>query len=135
MSPLGRRSRIALLVAGALLRLAVLLLPGMEDVPTRKMWAYGASEDLTGAYGVGGDPLEHRMLRWNGFTGPIDYPPLALDQFAAAGWVYRAIDPQFRDSLTLTVVIKAIGLLFECGFVAFLLTVGRRWLGAGVGRR
>lgn len=47
--------RLAIALA-TLVRLAVLPLPGTEDVGVWKVWSFAATTDLTGMYGIGGDP-------------------------------------------------------------------------------
>lgn len=130
---MSRRLAFALLL-GALLRAVVLTSPGTPDVTTWKSWSYVASIDPLGLYGTGGNPPERRLIRWNEIIGTTEYPPLALYQVGAAGAVYRRIDPVFRDSRWLTVLIKSPGLLIEMLLVGVLLTGGRRVLGPAPAR-
>jgi Gpi18-like mannosyltransferase len=117
------------LVAGVILRVLVVTSPGTPDVHTWKSWSHAASTEPLGLYGVGGTPPERRLLVWGEIKGTTEYPPVALYELAAAGRVYRAIDPDFADSPWLTVLVKAPGLLAECLFVCALLVVGPRLLG------
>jgi hypothetical protein len=126
----SRRGLYALIVAGAILRLIVLPLKGTEDVPGQKAWAYGASQDYTGAYGVGGEPLERREIRWSDQIATINYGPVAVAENAAAGHFYRAFHPDFRDGPLLNVMVKLAGLFWEIVLVFALLTWGRRLMGA-----
>jgi hypothetical protein len=116
------------LLAGAALRISLLPVPGSPDVGSWKIWAYEGRRDPTTLYGVGGSPPERRLLEWNGGKGTTEYPPAALYQMGAAGRVYAAIDPAFRDSPTLTVLIKTPGVVAELAFVVIVLA-WRRWLG------
>ena len=101
---------VAGLLAGALVRVLTLPLPGTRDVLTWKIWSYSASHDVTQVYGVGGDPPVRRELHWGRQSTTVDYPPFVLGELALAGRLYRLVRP---------------------GFVALLATRGRRWLGDG----
>jgi len=125
-----RRRVLALLVAGAILRIIVMPLPGTADLPAQKAWSYGAVQDFSGVYGAGGDPLERREIHWADQIATVMYPPMSMFEVLAAGRVYRAIRPDYADSVLLTVLIKLTGLLWEIAFAAVLLTWGRRVMGA-----
>lgn len=133
MSAFGQQTNrwlVVLLIAGAMARVAVLPLGGTSDVVTQKLWSFGAATDVTGIYGVGGDPTERRLIHWHDVHGPVDYPPLAILELAPVGRTYIAIDPEYRDSTLLTILIKIPGLIVEALFVVLLLTWGRRLLGS-----
>lgn len=121
---------LAFLVAGSLLRAIVLPLTGTIDVQAMKMWGYASTEDFTGVYGVGGTPLERRIVHWGELSGAVTYPPMALVEIGAMSALYRAAQPDFPDSRWLTLLIKLPGLLAEILLVAVLLTWGRRLLGS-----
>lgn len=125
-----RRTLIALIVAGALVRILVMPLPGTPDVPALKVWSYGAVQDFSGVYGAGGTPLERREIHWGEQTGTVTYPPMSIIELTVAGHIYQAIRPDYTDTTLLTVLIKLTGLLSETIFVVFLLTWGRRAMGA-----
>ena len=130
-SPILRRGLLALLFAlGTVVRIVVMPLPGTSDLPAQKAWSYGSTQDFSGVYGAGGDPLERREIRWSDQVATVMYPPMSIVELAAAGHIYRAVRPDYRDSVLLTVLIKLIGLAWEIAFVAFLLTWGRRAMGA-----
>ena len=114
------------LIAGALLRAAILTSPGSPDLHTWKAWSYTAAVDPLGLYGTGGTPPERRMLRWAEVTGTTEYLPLGLYELGVVGVFYRAIDPPYRDSPWLTCLIKLPGLLAELALVIVLLTCSRR---------
>src|SRR5262245_58714824 len=95
-----------------------------------KIWTFVGSSDPTGLYGVGGSPPERRLLVWGTETGTTEYPPLALYQMSAVGWIYKQIDRRFRNSPTLNVLVKLPGLASEIAFVWAMLTWGRRLFGA-----
>lgn len=120
---------LALFAIGLLARLVVLALPGTPDVPDWKATSFVASSDLLGVYGHGGSPPEERRLRWEHVDVTTEYPPVSQLEMAAVGRAYRLIDPQFRDTATLTVLIKMPGLVAECLFVVVILTWGARLLG------
>ena len=122
------------LVAGVLLRAAVLASPGSPDVPTWKSWSYTAADDPLGLYGTGGNPPERRLLRWGDVIGTTEYLPLGLYELGVVGNVYRGIDPPYRDSVWLTCLIKLPGLVSELALVGVLLTMGRRVLGEKAAR-
>lgn len=122
---------VAGLAAGALLRILAVPLPGTGDVLTWKIWSYSAAHDVTQVYGVGGNPPVRRELHWGSESTTVDYPPFVLGELALAGRLYRHFRPAFDDSAWLTACVKLPGLIFETGFVALLLTRGRRWLGDG----
>jgi hypothetical protein len=122
------------LVVGAVIRLLLLPVPGSPDVGSWKIWAFAGAYDATSLYGVGGDPPERRLMRWRGGVGTTEYPPLATYEISAVGRIYRAIDPTFRDTTTLTALIKAPGLVAEIAFVVAMLTWGRRRLGEAPAR-
>lgn len=126
----SRRAVVAGLVVGALLRAVLITSPGTPDVNTWKSWSFVAASDVTGLYGVGGSPPERGVIRWNDIAGTTEYPPLALLEIAAVGRVYRALDPEYRDSPLLTALIKAPGIIAELALVVGLLGWGRRSLGA-----
>jgi len=123
--PLSRRVWIGL-VLGAVLRVVLLPGPGSPDVGSWKLWTFVGGWDVTGMYGVGGDPPERGLLVWGETRGTTEYPPLGLYAMAAVGRVYREIDPTFTDSTLLTVLVKAPGILAELALVLLLLTWGRR---------
>lgn len=134
MSPV-RRWLVAGLVAGAVLRAAVLPLAGTTDVVIWKTWAYGASADLPGAYGVGGQPPAHTEVAWQTRHFAVDYPPLTLEELAVTGMLYRRIDAAFEDSRTLDALVKLPGVMWEVFFVTCLLTWGRRRWGPDIAAR
>ena len=127
---MSRRTLVALLVLGAIVRIVVMPLPGTPDVSALKVWSYGAVQDFSGVYGVGGTPLERRDIHWHDDSGTVTYPPMSIAELATVGHFYQAIRPDYPDSVLLTVLIKLTGLLSEIVFVAFLLTWGRRAMGA-----
>ena len=127
----GPTSRHVLLglVFGALARVALLPGPGSPDVDSWKLWTFAGGWDVTGMYGVGGEPPERGLLVWREMRGTTEYPPLGLYEMAAVGRVYREIDPSFSDSALLTVLVKTPGIVAELALVLLLLTWGRRLIG------
>jgi hypothetical protein len=82
----------AALLAGLLVRVAALPLPGTEDVGTWKIWAYGASHHVTHVYGVGGQPPVRGVVKWLQFETTVDYPPAALYELAIVGKLFGRYD-------------------------------------------
>jgi len=103
--------------------------PGSPDVTSWKVWTFVGSSDPAGLYGVGGSPPERRVLDWHGTLASTEYPPLALYEMAAVGWIYRNLNPAYPDSTTLTMLVKAPGIVAEIALVWSLLTGGRRVFG------
>ena len=126
---LARRLLVPGLLAGALLRLAVLPTPGTGDVTIWKVWSVAASQDLTGVYGVGGSPTERRLLRWQNEEMTVDYPPAALEELAIVGRLYGTTHPGAEDSRQFNAAVKLPGLLAEVAIVGLILTWGRRRFG------
>ena len=123
-------SRIALvlaLLAGLAIRLATLRLPGTEDVLVWKTWSYGASEDLTSIYGVGGSPPHRGVITWKTRSTTVDYPPGTLYLLSIVGRAYRASDPSFADSPLLTTLIKLLTLLFDACTCVLVWTLAGRF--------
>jgi hypothetical protein len=117
----------AALMAGLIIRLAVLPLPGAGDVDPWKVWTYHAVRDgVTRLYGTGTPPA-YVDFTFGGRVAPVNYPPLALYELGAAGWMYSlANGGRFPDSLALTITIKLLPLLFEIGIVAVIFAAVRR---------
>lgn len=115
-----RRTFLAALVAGLLLRLATFPLPGHDDVITWKIWSYAATQDLTGMYGVGGTPPERGIVRWGEQWSTVDYPPFFLYEYAVVGRLFKSIDPAFRDGLALLAAIK-LPVFIANGLLTWLL--------------
>ena len=122
------------LLAGAVLRVAALPLPGTGDVVVWKVWSFGATYDVTGMYGVGGSPPKQRVVHWKGEAMTVDYPPVALYELALVGRAYVQWDPLYGDSKTLTMLVKLPGLLLDAALVALVLAWGRRRYGDRVAR-
>jgi len=102
-----------LLFLGLLLRVAALPLAGTEDVQVWKTWSYGAVNDITSMYGIGGQPPMRGVVSWGDIHTTVDYPPGTLAALAIVGHVYRVLDPAFSDSRLLTAVIKLAILLMD----------------------
>ena len=115
-----RSAFLSILVLATLLRVVSLPLPGTEDVGTWRIWAYSASHDITGVYGIGGHPPIRGVLHFGRFYTTVDYPPLALYELALVGKVYRAFDPAFTDDWHLTAGVKVPGLVAGAVLTALL---------------
>lgn len=118
-----------MLVSGGILRAAVLPWPGTIDVQDWKIWSFAASTDMSSMYGVGGQPPIRRLMHWLDVSTTTDYPPLALEQLMVVGRVYRAIDPDFANTPTLSALVKLPGILAELLLLIVVLTWGRRRFG------
>lgn len=106
-------------------------LAGTEDVQVWKNWAYGASNDVTGMYGVGGTPPVRGLVVWSNTKTTVDYPPGTLYALDAVGRIYRLFDPAFGDTVGLTITIKAAILAGDLLVFVFLFTLLRWRYGDG----
>lgn len=120
----------ALLALGLLVRIATLPLGGHDDVITWKIWSYAATDDVTGMYGVGGEPPERGVVRWGERWSTVDYPPFFLYEYAIVGRTFRAIFPDYPDGLALLVAIKLPVLLANAALAALLYASVHRASGA-----
>ncbi len=94
------------LALGLLLRIASLPLPGHDDVITWKIWSYAATQDVTGMYGVGGEPPERGVVRWGERWSTVDYPPFFLYEMAIVGRIFAALYPTYPDGWRLLIAVK-----------------------------
>src|SRR5436190_15123231 len=135
-----RRWLVALaLVAGVLVRAAALPFPGTGDVRIWRVWSYSAATiGVSRMYGVGGTfetPSTYQLLQFGDFEAIADYPPLSLYELGIAGSVYQqATGGSFPDTAALTMVVKAVPIVFEAALCALLFVVLRRALGDGPAR-
>ena len=120
------RRFLAALLAGLLIRLATLPLPGHDDVITWKIWSYAASHHVTQMYGVGGTPPARGIVTWGEQWSTVDYPPFFLYEYAVVGRVYRALFPSYPDSVALLVAVKLPVLLANCALTWLFFAVVRR---------
>jgi hypothetical protein len=137
--PSAERSRswfVAALIAGTLLRLAALPLPGTHDTVPWKIWSYNAAREGVGRlYGVGGSPPDHRVISYLNAETTVNYPPLALYELGWAGRVYRWImHGDFPNTAPLFVAIKAPAAIADAGFAVLLFMVVRRRAGLAAAR-
>lgn len=132
----ARRWFVTALVAGTVVRLAALPLPGTHDIVAWKIWSYNAAnEGVSRLYGVGGAPPEHRVIAYLNAETTVNYPPLALYELGWAGRVYRWLNRGgFPNTTALTVAIKAPAAVADAGFAVLLFSVIRRRLGEGAAR-
>jgi len=92
-----------------------------------KTWSYGAvHQGVTSLYGIGGNPPERGLVHWGNRATTVDYPPVALYELAALGYLYRAASPSFENTRGLTAAIK---------FPAFLAEIALTWLLYRLARR
>lgn len=109
-------------------------LAGTEDVQVWKTWAYGASRDLTGMYGVGGSPLVRGVVTWGTARTTVDYPPATLYGLDIVGRLYGVFDPRFQDSVGLTAAMKIAILAGDVLVLVCLFTLLRWRYGDGPAR-
>ena len=104
-----RALAVAALIAGALLRIAILPIgvPAVDD--SWRAWSYHAA--TRGPWNLYG-PRGH-TVKFADIEAPVVYPPLALDELAIVGRVHMATHGgRFENDAALTSTIKgAIGLL------------------------
>ena len=131
----GRAGLALALLAGLLVRVAALPLPGAGDVDPWKVWSYHAVNDgVTRLYGAGSPPA-YTDFTFHDKIAPVNYPPLALYELWAAGSVYSlATGGRFPDTVALTVTMKLLPVLFEAGIVAVLYAAVRRTAGGARAR-
>lgn len=108
------------LAAGVLVRVLALPLPGTEDVNVWKVWSFAASKDITGVYGIGGDPPVRGILKYGRTYTTVDYPPVALYELALTGAIYRAVWPDYPNAWTLTAFVKLPGFFAGLALTALL---------------
>jgi hypothetical protein len=110
---------------GAAIRLAALPLPGTHDVAVWKIWSYAAATEGVGRmYGVGGTPLERRVVTYHDAGTTVDYPPLALAILGVTGVAYRAVNHgDYPDGTPLIVALKVPLLVADTAMLLLL------WLG------
>ena len=122
----SRRVFVAGLLIGLVIRLASLPLPGTGDVPVFKVWSYAAvTGGVSSMYGIGGTPPERRLVEYDGARTTVAYPPVALAEFALAGYAYRVVAPTYPNTSTLTAFVKALPVVFEAGILCVLLVALR----------
>lgn len=127
---------VAAALAGLVLRLVALPLPGTLDVSLWRIWTFAAATDSPArVYGADTDPPERRALRFHGRYATVDYPPLAVYVLGAVGRAYHALYPAFPGGRPLTVAVKLPGLVADLGMAWLLFAIGRRLAGprAGIG--
>jgi hypothetical protein len=124
------------LFVGALIRAAALALPGTYDVVVWKIWSYAAVHQGVGSmYGVGGEPLERRIVSFHGAETTVDYPPLALEELALIGRAFRsAHGGKYPDGPGLVAAIKLGVVLSEVGLLLVMFRAVRFQAGARAAR-
>jgi hypothetical protein len=132
----SRSQFTALIIAGALIRAIALPGPGTGDLTVWKVWSYNAARHGVGdMYGVGGEPLERRELRYAGATATVDYPPLALLELGVAGnayWLWSR--HRFPNATPLNAFVKLPALAAEVGLAVLLFGLVRKRAGVGAAR-
>jgi len=129
---LTRKSALAAVIVGTLIRVAAIPFPGTGDVAIWKTWAYNASRDgASGLYGVGATaqrPDHYHLLHFDRYDAIADYPPLALFELGAAAWPLQAITGgRIENNTAFTVLIKTVPVLFEAGLCVLLFVALRPW--------
>jgi hypothetical protein len=132
----ARRWFVTALVAGTVIRLLALPLPGTHDTVAWKIWSYNAArEGVSRLYGVGGSPPEHRVVTYLNAETTVNYPPLALYELGWAGHVYLWLNHgRFPNTAPLFVAIKAPAAIADAGFAVLLFAVVRRRIGETAAR-
>ncbi len=115
---------------GMVVRLAALPLPGAGDVDPWKVWSYHVVTDgVARLYGTGSPP-SYVDFAFHDKIAPVNYPPLALYELGAAGWVYSlATSGRFPDTVALTVAMKLLPVIFEAGIIGVLFASVHRTAG------
>lgn len=120
----------AALVFALLVRVAVLPLPGTQDMDPWKIWSYAATQDLTGMFGVGGTPPTRGEVRWGDHVTTVNYPPFFLYEYAVVGYAYGWLFPGFPDGVPLVIAVKLPILAANVGLTWLLFATVRRVSGS-----
>src|SRR5258708_7711217 len=108
------RWALALTICGILLRVALLPLPGTEDVPVFKAWSRQAvMEGPASVYKA--DPAPVPGGTYLGQMTTLTYPPLALYEMLPVSVPYSLWSPTFRDTVLLTVLVKLLPIVADAG--------------------
>ncbi len=127
-----RRTFVAAIALGLLVRAVALPLPGTGDVEAFKVWAYHAATDgPTRVYGVEGGAPHRTPLVYDGTTSRVNYPPLAVYALALPAWIFGRLAGGFPNGPAFTVAIKLPALAATTGLLALMFVVARRRLGDG----
>jgi hypothetical protein len=119
---------LAALIAGALLRIAILpiAVPAIDD--SWRAWSFHAA--TRGPWNLYG-PRGH-TIAFAGIDVPVVYPPLALDEFAIIGRAHLAMHGgRFDNDVALTRTLKGAILLFDALLALVLFCAVRRAGGEG----
>ena len=118
---------VAALIAGALIRVAILPIsvPAVDN-PWRA-WSYHAA--TRGPWNLYG-PRGH-TVRFGGSDEPVVYPPLALDELAIVGRTHMALNGgHFDNDVALTRTIKGAIVLLDAVLAALIFAAVRRAAGS-----
>jgi hypothetical protein len=118
---------VTALIAGALLRIAILSIgvPAVDD--SWRAWSYHAA--TRGPWNLYG-PRGH-TVRFGDIDAPVVYPPLALDELAIVGRAHLALHGgRFENDIALTRTIKGAIVLFDALLSVLLFMAVRRAAGA-----
>ena len=114
---MSRPAWIVVALLGVALRMSILPLrvPPVDD--SWRAWTYHTTlEGPARMYG----PRGH-VVTFGDIEAPVVYPPLALDEMAVIGRVYRAVeDGAFPDGVGLTIAIKMAVVLFDAALTAVI---------------
>ena len=114
---------VTALIAGALLRIAILPIgvPAVDD--SWRAWSYHAA--TRGPWNLYG-PRGH-TVRFGDIDAPVVYPPLALDELAVVGRVHMAMHGgRFENDVALTRSIKGAIVLLDALLAMLLFLAVRR---------
>ncbi len=93
------------------------------------------TDGVTKLYGTASPPA-YVDFAFHDKIAPVNYPPLALYELGAAGWVYSlATGGRFPDTVALTVVMKILPVIFEAGLITVLFASLRGTTGEDSARR
>jgi hypothetical protein len=121
---------VTALIAGALIRIAVLPIgaPAIDD--SWRAWSYhAATRGPWNLYGPKGN-----TVRFGGIEAPVVYPPLALDEFAVIGLVHLALNHgTFENDAALTRTIKGAIVMLDAVLACLIFVIVRRIAGGTAG--
>ena len=118
---------VAALIAGVLVRIAILPIGVRPVDDSWRAWSYHAA--TRGPWNLYG-PRGH-VVKFGDIEAPVVYPPLALDELAIVGLVHMAIHGgQFEDNVELTTTIKGAIVLLDALLALLILLAVRRAAGS-----
>jgi hypothetical protein len=126
----------AALMAGALVRIAALPMPGTQDVAIFRGWSYTtAVHGPARVYAWAAAPHDRSLRTNEGFSAEGDYPPLTMYALGAVGRIYGDVTGDaYQNSVALTAAVKLLPLLAEAALALVVFLFVRREIGVAPAR-